>query len=98
MDIKALAERIFANKIKNHFPINDSKHELELLGGEVLEALEALGDNKALGKELADIAIFLIAVAKIEEIDLEQEIVDKINYNETRKYKPGTFRLEVEDA
>lgn len=93
LDVKKCQKRIFANKVRNNFPTNDVKHEFELLQKEVIEAMEAT-NNKDLGLELADIAIFVMAIAKMKHIDLTKVIDIKITYNETRTYKAGTYRLK----
>lgn len=93
IDLKALAERIYQNKVKNNFPTTNLDHDLELMAKEYEELVDARGDKKAFAKELADIVIFAIGIARMEEIDLEQEIESKVTYNETRTYKKGTFRI-----
>ena len=39
-----------------------------------------------LGEELADVAIYLLGLAEILHVDLESEIVRKIEINRKRKY------------
>ena len=93
LDIKKLTQEVLENKINNHFPTDDLGHEFELLVKEVVEAEEVLNDPSKLGKELADIVIFAMSIARIVKVDLEQEIVDKVEYIKTRTYKAGTFRI-----
>jgi len=93
LNIKELEKEILDNKIANNFPTNDLIHEFKLLKEEVIEAEEVLNNPSQLGKELADIVIFVISVSKIQKIDLEREILSKIKYNKKRTYKKGTFRL-----
>lgn len=40
-----------------------------------------------LGEELADVAIYLLGISEILGIDLEKEILYKINNNVHREYK-----------
>ena len=100
IDLKSCTEATFKNKVENGFPIDDLNHEFKLLKGEIDELQDELqlflenGDSKELSKEMADVAIFLINLAKMADVDLEQAILDKINYNKTRKYKKGTFRVK----
>ena len=39
------------------------------------------------GLELADIAIYLLGIAEITGVDLEQEILKKMEINEQREYQ-----------
>lgn len=61
----------------------------------VLEAAEVLehfqwrsesADNHALASELADVALYLLQLASICEIDLEQAILDKLKQNQSREW------------
>lgn len=40
-----------------------------------------------LGEELADVVIYVLGLAKMLNIDLEKEIINKIEKNKNRKYK-----------
>lgn len=90
LDIKKLTQQILENKIKNNFPTNEIFHEFELMKKEVIEAQEVLENKYELAKELADITIFIMSIARIAEIDLEKSIKAKIKFNKTRTYKKGT--------
>ena len=62
--------------------------EFCLLYGEVAEAYDAWRKNKAnVGEELADIAIYLMGLSEILDIDLESEIEKKVAINKDRVYK-----------
>ena len=39
------------------------------------------------GEELADVAIFLLGISEISGIDLEKEILHKMDKNKKRKYE-----------
>ena len=43
-------------------------------------------DKAALASELADVALYLLQLASINEIDLEQAIIDKLRINHTRTW------------
>lgn len=64
---------------------------LALIHSEVSEALEAdrEGDEENYREELADIVIRIMDHAESEGIDLEEEIVSKMEENEQREYKHG---------
>ena len=47
---------------------------------------ETPGDMDALGSELADVALYLLQLASINEIDLERAILQKLKENVKRKW------------
>ena len=54
---------------------------------EIAEAIDAYyKQNGNVGEELADIAIYLLGLAEIIGINLEDEILRKIDINEKRQY------------
>ncbi len=59
---------------------------LALEAAEVLEHYQwrEQADPAALTEELADVALYLLQLAQINGIDLEQAILEKIRYNYTR--------------
>ena len=62
--------------------------EFCLTYGEVAEAYEAWRKKKDdLGEELADVAIYLLGLSEILNIDLEDEILKKVYKNSKREYK-----------
>lgn len=88
MKIKEMQERIYQNKVNKGFNITNIEQEFCYLYGEVGEAYDAYHKEKPdLGEELADIAIYLMGLSEILNIDLEKEIIHKIEKNEKRIYK-----------
>jgi NTP pyrophosphatase (non-canonical NTP hydrolase) len=62
---------------------------LNLEASEVLEHFqwgESLADGEALAGELADVALYLLQIASIAGIDLEQAILHKLERNYTRQW------------
>lgn len=62
---------------------------LNLEAGEVLEHFQwngQLADREALAEELADVALYLLQIASLAEIDLEQAILRKLARNYQRKW------------
>lgn len=75
--------------------------KLALVHSEVSEALEALregnirvesksgGKPEGLGSELADIIIRVLDLAAYFDLNIQQLVLTKMHYNETRPYKHG---------
>ncbi len=62
---------------------------LNLEASEVLEHFqwhEELSDSKKLAGELADVALYLLQIASIAEIDLEEAIISKLENNYQRSW------------
>lgn len=62
---------------------------LNLEAAEVLEHFQwndRLDDPSALAEELADVALYLMQIAGLSGIDLEQAILDKLDKNYKRKW------------
>ena len=88
IELKSIQREVIDNKIKHGFNTTDICKEFCLLYGEVGEAYEAYRKKKDdLGEELADVAIYLLGISEILNIDLETEILKKIDINSKRKYK-----------
>ena len=63
---------------------------LNLEASEVLEHFQwgdQLGDRGALAEELADVALYLLQIASVAGIDLEQAILSKLEKNYTRSWE-----------
>ena len=87
MQMKDIQKEILENKKRHGFNTTNIEQEFCRLYGEVGEAYDAYykgTDNFA--EELADVAIFLMGIAEIEGIDLESEILKKVEKNKTRQY------------
>lgn len=62
---------------------------LSLETSEVLELFQwsdELKDKEALAEELADVALYLLQLAHVSEIDLEQAILSKVKRNHQRSW------------
>ena len=75
------------NKINKGFNVTDISKKFCLAQGEMAEAYEAYRKKNDLGEELADVVIYLLGISEILGIDLEKEILHKINKNIHREYK-----------
>lgn len=101
-DWKALQKQVYQNKLDHGFNVTDVNLEFCYLYGEVGEAFAAYRKHKPdLGEELADVAIYLLGLAEILGVDLEEEVVRKMEINRNRQYQviDGVLtRLEQENA
>ena len=87
VDLKLLQERVYKNKVAQGFNVTDIYLEFCYMYGELNEACVAYTNKKDdLGEELADVAIYLLGLAEILDINLESEILGKIEKNEKRRY------------
>jgi len=69
---------------------------LVLESSEVLELFQwngELGDKEELAQELADVALYLLQIASISEIDLERAILSKLEQNYQRTWDEDTDQL-----
>lgn len=87
MNLKAVQQEIYQNKVEKHWNTSSIETELCLMQGEIAEFYEAYRKHlPGIGEELADIAIYLLGIAEILQIDLEKEIERKISINRHRQY------------
>jgi len=87
IDLGQLQKRVYQNKIAKGFNVTDIFKEFCYTYGELSEACEAYLKNKDdLGEELADVVLYLLGLSEILGIDLEKEILHKIEKNEKRQY------------
>lgn len=88
VELKNLQKDVYQNKVNHGFNTTDLNMEFCLAYGELGEAYMAwLKKKDDLGEELADVAIYLLGISEILEIDLEKEILNKIEKNSKRVYK-----------
>ena len=98
MDIKDLTERMHAFvRSKGWYEPDSSRPQtprnlaisLSLEAAEILEHFqwrEAAKDQKELASELADVALYLLQLASVSGIDLEQAILKKLEINASRTW------------
>lgn len=87
IDFRQLQKDVYQNKVNHGFNTTDVNMEFCLAYGELGEAYMAwLKKKDDLGEELADVAIYLMGLSEMLGIDLETEIVNKINKNAKRVY------------
>ena len=87
IDLKQLQKSVYENKVTKGFNVTDVYKEFCYLYGELTEACDAYMQKRSdLGEELADVAIYLLGLSEIMNIDLEEEILKKIDKNKIRQY------------
>lgn len=88
VDLKELAERVYQNKLEKHFNVTDLPMEICYIHGEVSEMWDAIQHKRgSVGEEMADVMIYLLGLSRILNIDLEKELLTKIEKNQRRVYK-----------
>lgn len=98
MDIKQLTEEMHRLVRSKGWYEPDSKRpqtprnlaiSLSLEAAEILEHFqfrEQAKDKEELARELADVALYLLQLASVSEIDLEKAILEKIEINKKREW------------
>lgn len=88
IDLKQLQKDIYKNKLNKGFNVTDINKEFCLTYGEMAEAYEAWRKKQTdVGEEIADVVIYLLGLSEILNVDLETEILKKVNKNKHRQYK-----------
>jgi NTP pyrophosphatase (non-canonical NTP hydrolase) len=88
IDLKALQKEIFKNKVDKGFNTSDVPKEFAFIHEEVSEAFRAYRKKLPdLGEEIADVTIYLLGLSEMIGIDLEAELLKKIEKNKNREYK-----------
>ena len=88
VDLKKLQKEIYQNKLNKGFNVTDINKEFCLTYGEVAEAYDAWRKKKDdIGEELADVTIYVLGLSEMLNVDLESEILEKVNKNKHREYK-----------
>jgi NTP pyrophosphatase (non-canonical NTP hydrolase) len=88
MDIRSAQKIAWANKLAKGFNTTNVPLEFCLLDGEIAEAFDAWHKGlDDLAEELADSAIFLLGLAEMVGVDLQEAIETKLAKNEARVYR-----------
>lgn len=100
MKLRPTQRAVWDNKVRKGFNTTDVPLELCLLQGEISELFEAWRcGSDHIGEELADVAIYLLGLAEMIKVDLEQEILRKLDINAKRRYvRHGETLLKAEPA
>ena len=89
MQIRSAQKLAWLNKVVKGFNTTDVPLEFCLLQGEIAEAFDAWHKGREdVGEELADVAIYLLSLAEMTGIDLQDQIEAKMAKNAARVYQP----------
>ena len=98
MDIKQLTEEMHRLVESKGWYASDSKRpqtprnlaiSLSIEAAEILEHFQftdEIRDRNELGSELADVTLYLLQLASVSGIDLEEAVLKKIEVNKTREW------------
>lgn len=88
INLKKIQKEIYQNKLDKGFNVTDINKEFCLTYGELSEAYEAWRKKKDdVGEEIVDVIIYLLGLSEILNVDLETELLKKIEKNKHREYK-----------
>lgn len=88
IDLRDLQKQVYQNKLDKNFNVTDVSMEFALTYGELGEAYDAYWKKKGnIGEEIADVMIYLLGLSEILGVDLEKELLDKIEMNKKRIYR-----------
>lgn len=88
VDLSKLQKQVYQNKLDKNFNVTDISKEFALTYGELAEAYDAWRKKKGnVGEEIADVIIYLLGLCEILDINLEEELLNKIEINKNRVYK-----------
>ena len=87
IDLLQAQKDVWQNKIEKGFNTTDIYKEFCLAHEELSEACRAHYKKQDVGEELADAAIYLLALSEMLKIDLEEEIQRKMKRNKNRGYQ-----------
>ena len=98
MNTKEIQKTIYENKVKHGFNLTNIHQEFCYIYGETGEAYMAwLKKQDDVGEELADVAIYLLGLAEMLNIDLGKEVERKIEINKNRVYKENSKGVLVKE-
>src|SRR5579863_7988306 len=99
MEIRSAQKIAWANKVAKGFNTTDVPLEFCLLQGEIAEAFDAWRKgHEDVGEELADVAIYLLSLAEMTGVDLQDQIEAKLSKNATRVYRRLVNGTLVKDS
>jgi hypothetical protein len=99
VDFRSGQKLAWENKVAKGFNTSDVPLEFCLLQGEVAEAFDAWRKHPdSLGEELADAVIYLLGLAEMTGVDLQEAVESKISTNASRTYRRLSNGVMVKDG
>ncbi len=96
LEIRSAQKLAWENKNLKGFNTTDVALEFGLLTAEVGEAFTAWRKRLPdFGEELADVLLYLVAVAEMNGIDLDHEVTLKIEKNSRREYQRSEHGVPI---
>ncbi|MFC9913960.1 hypothetical protein [Streptomyces sp. NPDC127197] len=96
MDIRSAQKLAWDNKLDKGFNTTDVPLEFGLLTAEIGEAFTAWRKHHPdFGEELADVFLYLAAIAEMNGLDLQTEVQRKITKNRDRVYARNEHGVPV---
>jgi NTP pyrophosphatase (non-canonical NTP hydrolase) len=96
VDISSAQKLAWENKLAKGFNTTDVSLEFGLLTAEVGEAFTAWRKGLPdLGEELADVFLYLAALAEMSGLDLDMEVARKIEKNALRTYARNAHGAQI---
>ncbi|MGG7569389.1 MazG nucleotide pyrophosphohydrolase domain-containing protein [Streptomyces sirii] len=96
MEIRTAQKLAWENKTEKGFNTTDVPLEFGLLNAEIGEAFTAWRKRLPdFGEELADIFLYLVAVAEMNGIDLDHEVTRKIEKSVRREYERNEHGVPI---
>lgn len=87
IDLQQLQKEIYDNKVAKGFNVTDIPLEFGYTYEELAEAFKAYRKQLPdLGEELADVIIYIMGLAAILHLDMEKELLNKVEKNKKREY------------
>lgn len=80
MRLNVLQKKLYNNEIDNDYNVEDVDREFCNLYGKVASSYYSYRkDKKDIGKDLADIELYLLKLSEMLNIDLEDQIIKRIS-------------------
>ena len=107
MEIKEITEKILKQAKEKGWGTKPEEiivaEKIALIHSEISEAFEAYRKKNLDGKdgfkeELGDALTRILHLASIFNIDIEQEVLKKLDFNESRKWSPESLNEKIIDS
>jgi len=101
IDLKDLQKKLYQNKLDKGFNTTNVEMEFCLIMEELGEAYRAFSreTHENYAEELADVALFLLGLCEITDVNLEEELLKKFEKIKKRQYKtlPNGHMVKIDE-